>query len=408
MSDLVTRAQLVMLARTLNVPVERVQHFERLGAENVKALREGLANVIFDDHADTFKRLSALVPLAPLSIFLPIVQKLVPALVAGRAAGAVAVAHPNKAVPALALLSPSYAADASPYMDPRAIEKIAHLAPPGPTVEIANEILRRKDYATAGLFVDFATPELIRAVEQGIEDDEGLLRAGAYVLSPRTLSNVLRVIIESSPARVSRLIATAVAGPTDLRLATLSVLSRIDGDLIATVGDVLFDETDSDVVSSLLRLFVEEGAAAELLTFAGHLSPEALDLLGANPVLEDHGLLGQLLGVAVDEGEPEAWRGMLGAIERAPAESQTRFVNLLADRDEGTLGALAHILTEHHQWSVLLRILAVQDDDTQSRVAAKVGPSLTPADRASIDKHVKDLRLDDELKAVTAVLAPAG
>lgn len=408
MSDLVTRAQLEMLARTLHVPVDRIQHLDRLGAENVQSLREALANVLFDEHAETFSRVSALVPIAPLKIFLPIVQKKVPAMMAGRAAGAVGLAHPNKAAPALALLSTEYAADAAPYMDPRAVEKLVHIAPPGPVVEIANEILRRGDYATAGLFVDFATPELIRIVEQGVQDDEGLLRAGSYVRSGKTLSNVMRVIIEASPHRISRMITTAVNGPTDLRLATLSVLSRIDDDLIAVIGDVLFDGIDREVVTDLLSTYIREGAAAELLTFASHLSPSGLDMLAANPVLADQELVSDVVRAVAAENRPAVWRGLLDVAERADEHTQRRLARLIAELGDSPLADLGSMASAQHLWPVLLRVLANQDADIQTRIGSVWQQTLCADDQTSLEQHMRDLHLGEELRPVTAALTIAG
>lgn len=283
MTDLVTHAQLELLARTLHVPVERVEHLGRLGAEHVYALRNAVANVIFDEHGEMFSRVSALMPVLPLSVFVPIVQKKVPAKMAGRAAGAIGVAHPDKAGPALTLMKPAYAADAAAYMDPRAVEKLADVAPHGPLLEIANEVLRRRDYAVAGMFVDYATPELIRVMEQGIQDDEGLLRAASYVLSGKTVSSILRQF-EHNPGRLPRLVATAASGPTDLRLATLSVLSRLDEDVVAVAGDALVETTDGAMIADLVSTYLHEDAAPEFLTFAAGFRPAALQRLADDAV----------------------------------------------------------------------------------------------------------------------------
>ena len=45
MSELVTRAQLVMLARTLHVDTEKLQHLDRLHGEELKELREAMRGV---------------------------------------------------------------------------------------------------------------------------------------------------------------------------------------------------------------------------------------------------------------------------------------------------------------------------------------------------------------------------
>ena len=404
-TDLVSRAQIILLARTLHVEVEELQHLERLGAEHLNALREQISNVIFDDHAAIFKRVSALVPIVPLPIAMPIVQKMVPPMMAGRAAGAIGLAHPNKAAQALTLVKVPYAAEAAPYMDPRAVVQLATVAPPGPVVDIANELLARRDYATAGLFVDAATPELIKAVEAGVPDDEGLLRSGAYVLSGKTLSNIMRVMLDAESPRISGMIATAVNGDTDLRLAALSVLSRCDEDVITRGGDILFDETDSATLADMLREFVREGAGPELLHLSGHLSPSALDLVAANPATEDLDLIGELVKAAADSGEPQKWRGLLDILERTNDTVQQNVIGLVADLDHARLVALAHAATKEHLWPVVLRVLAKQDPDDQTRLTTALRPALDAKDQATLERHIHDLHLDDALKSVTSVLA---
>lgn len=149
MTDLVTRAQLVLLARTLHVPVERLEHLERLGAQRLDELHQRISGTLFDQHTPVFERISALVPIIPLGVSLPIVQRMVPPTMTGRAAGAVGVQHPRKAIDALLRLSIEYAADCAPYVDPRTVGQLADQAPTGPVIEIVNELLRRHDYITA-------------------------------------------------------------------------------------------------------------------------------------------------------------------------------------------------------------------------------------------------------------------
>ncbi len=282
MSELVARAQLQLLAKAMHVDVAEVAFLERLPVDRLHELRQRMSDAIFDAQAEKFRRISRLVPIVPLKMALPTIQKMVPPQMAGRAAGAVAVAHPKKAIEALSMLKPKYAAAAAPYLDPRAVEQIAHLAPAAPVVAISNEVLARGDYFTAGLFVDYATPELVRAIEAGVQDDEGILRAAALVYSSATLSSILRIIVEASPGRLSRVIKTTIDGPDDLKLATLSVAVRVDDDLVGAVGDVLMTETPPEKITELIELCAREDALPEARTLVDRLSPQARAVFDAN------------------------------------------------------------------------------------------------------------------------------
>lgn len=262
MSDLLTEAQLVMLAQTLDVPPERVSHLARLGADNVRALRERISDVLFDAHADTFRRVSALGPMVPSALVAKVAQAAIPALVGGRAGGALGVDHPDKAAGVLSRLSPGYMADAAPYLDPRALKVLAPKVPAGPLIPAAKELLARKDYVTAARFVEFATPELIRAFEEALDDDEGVLRVASYTHSDERLCDIVRTL---PLVRVASLITTAANATAELQMALISLVSRLDDELRREVGDLLFSELDDPVLTKVIDTVVANDALSQLM-----------------------------------------------------------------------------------------------------------------------------------------------
>ncbi|WP_327139594.1 hypothetical protein [Nocardia sp. NBC_01327] len=403
MSDLVTRAQLTLLSRTLHVPVERLEHLEKLGAQNLHELQERMAKVIFAQHNATFSRLSMLVPVIPLSISLPLVQRIVPPMIAGRAAGAIGVDHPRKAAEAVGMLTPSYAADGAPYLDPHTVGQLAEVAPPGPVVAIVNEMLRRKDYVTAGPFLAYATPELIRAVEQGTDDDEGLIRSAAYAYSSESISMVVRLLLDGLGQRIPRLVQTMINGSTELQLAALSVFSRCERDVIAGIGDVLFDTGSAQEIGALVRAFVAAGAMPETLRFIGEFSPAALDLLAANPVIGEPETIDAVAAVIDGNTEPVVWRGLLELAERVDPVIARRLGGKVSRFDSTVLAQVPGVLTAAHLWPPLLRVLAVAEPDAQSRIG-EAWSGLPDAERQEMLQRIADLGLGEQLSALMATL----
>ncbi|MCU1640502.1 MAG: hypothetical protein JWN03_777 [Nocardia sp.] len=403
MSDLVTRAQITLLSRTLHVPVERLEHLEKLGAKNLHELQERMAKVIFAQHNATFSRLSMLVPIIPLSISLPLVQRIVPPLIAGRAAGAIGVDHPRKAAEAVGMLKPSYAADGAPYMDPHTVGQLADVAPPGPVVEIVNEMLRRGDYVTAGPFLAYATPELIRAVEKGTHDDEGLIRSAAYAYSSESISMVVRHLLDGIEQRIPRLVQTILNGSTELQLAALSVFSRCETDVIVGIGDILFDTGSTEDVGELVRAFITAGAVPETMRFIGELSPAALDLLAANPVLAETDTIDAVAAAIDGNVEAAVWRGLLELAERTDPVITRRMGGKVSHFESDVLARLPEVLTAAHLWPPLLRVLAIAEPDAQSRIG-DAWSGLPDAERHAVEQHVTDLGLGEQLSALTATL----
>ncbi|WP_431952050.1 hypothetical protein [Nocardia lijiangensis] len=403
MSDLVTRAQIVLLARTLHVPAERLAHLEKLGAARLHELQQRIARRIFDEHAATFRRLAMLVPVIPLSISLPLVQRVVPPTMAGRAAGAVGVQHPKKAAEALGMLDVSYAADCVPYVDPRTVGALADVAPPGPVVAITNELLRRGDYVTAGPFLAYATPALIRAVEAGVHDDEGMIRSAAYAYSGANISAIIRHMLHGPAQRIPRLTATVLSGSAELRSTALSVFARCDEDVIAALGDVTFDVGTAEQNADFVRVAVDAGAVRELLTFTGHLGPSALDTLAANPVTGDHAVMSALVAEVAERPEPATLRGLVNLLERTDAETTRRWGRRLIESDDPVLIELPAIVTEARLWPALLRILAEIDAETQTRLG-EVWAKLPAAERDMLERRVHELRLDTRLATLTVTM----
>ncbi|MGW4248240.1 hypothetical protein, partial [Nocardia sp. NPDC004722] len=358
-----TRAQLVLLARTLHVPVERLAHLDKLGPHRLHELQQRMASQLFDQHNPVFERIAKLVPLIPLSISLPIVQKLVPPTMTGRAAGAIGVRYPAKAVEALLRLDVGYAADCAPYLDPRTVGQLADDAPPQPVVAIVNELMNRRDYITAGPFLAYATPELVRAVEEGVPDDEGLIRSAAYAYSGESISAVVRQLLAGSSQRLPRLLGTVINGSKELRLAALSVFARCTPDVIAAVGDILFEVAPPSAIADLLTTYIAADATTDMLRFLGHLSPTALTRLALNPVLSE---IAETLVDAVDgSSDVASWRGVLEPLARTPAEVRRRAGLRLAQLDTPTLLTVPALAQAARLWPPLLWVLAATDVDVQ-------------------------------------------
>ncbi|MEV6427648.1 hypothetical protein [Nocardia sp. NPDC051463] len=400
MSDLVIRAQIVLLARTLHVPAERLAHLERLGAAHLHELQERMAGIIFDQHAETFHRISKLVPIIPLGISMPLVQRIVPPMMTGRAAGAIGVVYPKKAAETVSLLGTSYAADCAPYMDPRTVGQIADVAPPEPIVNVLNEVLRRKDYVTAGPFLGYATPALIDAVEQGVHDDEGLIYAAAYAFSATSISAILRQLLFGQWQRLPRIVHTVLVGSSNLQLAALSAFARCDDDVITAVGDIMFAIGSTESISNLIVTAVHVGAIPELLTFTSHLSPTALDRMAANPVVGNEAALAAIIKDLDGRDEPAMWGGLFQLVGRVDADAQRRTARMLADMSDQAVAALPSIATVANLWPMLLPVLAAADADVHAKIGA-VWATLPPERRAGLELRIHELHLDTRLAAMT-------
>ena len=92
MTDLVTRAQIALLADLLDADPAALASLEHLGPEGVRALHGAMSDALFDSLASVFARVSKLAPLVPNGVVATLAQKAVPPEAAGRAGGALGLA----------------------------------------------------------------------------------------------------------------------------------------------------------------------------------------------------------------------------------------------------------------------------------------------------------------------------
>jgi hypothetical protein len=321
--DFRTRAQLTVLAETLDVEPERLAHLDRLGAENLRSLRERISARLFDEQAAVFAKLNRLAPLVPNGLVARLSEAIVPPLVAGRAAGALGLRNPERATAVLTELSPEYMADCAPYLDQRAVAVLAPTIPAELLAPAANVLMARRAYLTASWFLDYATPELVRELEAGIEDKAGLLRTTALVQSDEQLDEIVRALPRD---RVAAIVRSAVGSP-DLLVAGLSVLSRLSGELVADLGEPLFAELDDDGLAELARTAVQRDATAELLAVAAALPARTVRRLAANPALTEPEALRALADTAAERGD---WAGLERIAEHLTGEPARLVAELIA------------------------------------------------------------------------------
>ncbi|WP_156425582.1 MULTISPECIES: hypothetical protein [unclassified Mycobacterium] len=312
MADLVTRAQIALLADLLEADPAALASLEHLGADGVRALRCAMSDALFDSLASVFARVSKLAPLVPNAVVIAVAHKAVPPEVAGRAGGALGLAHEDRAVGVLSGMKPAYLADAAPYVDPRIIPHFAPKLPSRLLIPAAKELLRRREYLTASRFVEYATEQHIVDFEKAIDDDEGLIRTGALVWDTDVLNAIVRV---AGPTRLVRMTKAARAGSTQFALTMLSVLARIQPELASPAVEEFLGNPDTEAVSRLVSIAEGEGALAELLDLAAVLTDDGLRNLASAPILEDQSFAGRFSDAADTADRRKTWKRIEHALE---------------------------------------------------------------------------------------------
>ncbi len=399
MSNLVTRAQIVLLARTLHVPPERLSHLERLGPAHLHELQDRMIRLLFERHAQTFRRISKLVPFIPMSIGIPLMRRVVPAAMTGRAAGVIGIDHPKKIPEIVELLGTEYAADCQPYMDPDTIRHFTE-ATYDPFVQIITEVLRRRDYVTIGPILANAAPPLLGAIEQGVSDDEGLIYSAAYVYPAENLSTFMRQLLTGPAGRFPRMARTVLAGSPNLQLAGLSAFTRCEPEVVRAIGEILINAGSPPAIGNLVGTAIRVGAVPELLTLIGNLSRHTLGKMAANPVFDDPAIMAAIVASLSGRIEQNYWHGFFALAARTSTEIQQRTARLLAELPDANVVDLPMRATESDGWPMLLQLIAVADPAVQQRFGA-AWAALSAERRAGLQWHIHEHHLDARLSAIT-------
>jgi hypothetical protein len=311
MTDLVTRAQIDMLAETLGVPAEQLAHLGRFDDAQVRAINQHVSNAIFDAFEPAFKRIAMLAPLVPAGIAAKVSELAVPPICAGLAAGAVGVAHPQKAAAVLAKLSPTYAADSAPYLDPRAAEALAPVMPVEPLVKAAVVMVERGLFLTASRFVDFAPAELLQAAEKAIQDDAAMVRIAALSQSAARVAEIIAILPRE---RVQRIVRAGAVEP-ELRLDGLTVLARLDVAVVGELGEEVLGLLDDAELAGIAESALEADAVKEFLQMiAGFRAPEVARMASLAPVRDASAEPRFQAAAASDERAAAGWALLRAAL----------------------------------------------------------------------------------------------
>lgn len=316
-ADLITRAQITLLADLLQTDTASLMSLQRFGARDVEALRASISANIFDSLSSGFARISKLAPIMPNALVVAVAQKAVPPEVAGRVGGALGIDHEDRTIDVLAGMKPTYLADAARYIDPRIIPYFAPKLPAHLLVPTAKELLRRNDYLTASMFVEHATGPLIVDFEKALDDDEGLIRASALVSNTHVINEILRV---AGPARLSRMASRARTGNFEFIVAMLSVLARIDPGTSAPAVDELLGSSDTVSAARIIDCAETYDALSELLDLSALLGDERISHLASALQACDEILRQAVHDAADTAGRKLAWKRIDCASRELPAQ----------------------------------------------------------------------------------------
>lgn len=211
-------AEVTKLARILGRDPEGLAYLERLPPGDLRRLRDGVTEALYDAHGGSLRRLAAASRLLPSGLTATIGQRAFGPLLSARLAG---MLDTHKAVEVATKLPPPFLADVAVELDPRrAQDLIANIAP-ALIGQVTAELTARREYVTMGRFVGHLSDDAVDAAVAQM-DDEALLQV-AFVLEEKDqLSHLLSRLPKGRSAGI-----IGAAAHDGLWLEALDLLNHI-------------------------------------------------------------------------------------------------------------------------------------------------------------------------------------
>jgi hypothetical protein len=359
MSQLAIQSELDKLALSLGVDSEALGFLDHVAAEQLRALRVAIYEVLYREDRVLFGRMAAVARRLPVALTVRVAEHLGPLLTAR-----VASEMPSERGVELARrMSATFAADVCVYLDPRRTrDLIAHL-PTGWAVEVSLELARRGDFVTMSRFVDFVSDDAVRGVVESIEDEAALLRVAFYMGAKNRMDHFFRML---PPQRLEALIVRVEDEPDELLPALLSLLIHVSYGLKRELGDIAAAQ-DESVLTGYVRATQRLDLWPDILPVVAAMSEPCRAKVVNLPILSEPAFQKRVVSAADDHG---LWGVLLPLVEMMNASTRAALAEIIAARGDVTLQGAGDAALTGEQWDSLLDLVALMPRAKQDALVA--------------------------------------
>lgn len=221
-----TRAELMKLARLLDLEVDELAYLEGIDPADLRQLREQTTEALFDSGGAALSRLAMGSRLLPTGVIASIGQHAFGPVLAARIAG---LLDPGRAADVAAKMPTDFLAQIAVHLDPRRAADVLARIPVKRIAEVARELIAAGEHVTLGRFVGHLSDEAV--VLSVREMDDFTVVSVGFVLED--LSAISRVLALLDPKRLDGLL-DAVVG-TELWPDVLELYDQVPAPLRARV-----------------------------------------------------------------------------------------------------------------------------------------------------------------------------
>jgi hypothetical protein len=362
MSKLAAQAELIKLGRTLEVDPQRLAFLASVPAEQLRALRVAIYELLYNEDRELYARVARLFRRVPGRLTAPAVERIL-----GPAATArLAAELPSRRAAEVALrASIAFLADTAVHLDPRRSHDLIRQLPAERVAPVALELIRRRDYITMSRFVDFLSEDALRAVLDTIPDEEALLRIAFFMGSKNHLDHLVRML---PPERLDALVRLVADESRDLLAPFLSLIIHSSYGLKRELGDLVAAQ-DEAVLDGLVRSAHEQDVWGDVLPAVAAMSEAAREKVVNLPVLREAPVQESILRAA---DRHALWGIVLPMVAMMDDANREAVAGILAGMPPATLRRAADAALMGEQWEALLDLVRRTPLSTQEHFATIV------------------------------------
>jgi len=362
MSRLEHDAEMLKLARFLDLDVQQLDMLATVPAEDIRTLRAQVTHYFFASDHHFFRRLVSASRLLPISVLAMVAEKVLGPLLAARVAGQMDV---DRGVGIAERLPTDFLAELCLSLDPEHTQDLIRAMPVNRIRDVGKALAKEKEYVTMARFVEIVTEEAIRGVLADLEDDAALLHIAFFVEEKPRLERILDLVPE---ARIIRIIELAAAR-NDLWPEALSLMEHVGPQWRGRLGD-LAASLDGHVLDSMIRSVAAEDLWSVVLPVVECMQAESQARFASHPTMQEPEMLRSVLQAADREGN---WHLVLPVVEQMDDAAKASAAQQTDALDGEQLLRVAEAAAEHDQWHQLLALIDHMEGRQKEQTLGLIG-----------------------------------
>lgn len=362
MSRLEHEAEILKLARFLDIDAQQLDILDAVPPADIRALRAQVTHHFFASDHHFFRRLVTASRLLPISLLAMVAEKVLGPMLAARVAGQMDV---DRGVGIAERLPTDFLAELCLSLDPDHTQDLIRAMPINRIRDVAKALAKDEEYVTMARFVDIVTEDAIRGVLEDLHDDAALLHIAFFVEDKPRLERILDLLPET---RIVRIIEMAAAR-NDLWPEALSLMEHVGDGWRGRLGD-LAASLDTHVLDSMIRSVASEDLWSIVLPVVQCMRPESQARFASHATMQEPEMLRSALHAADREGN---WHLVLPLIEQMDDTAKASVARQTDALDGEQLLRVAEAAATHGQWHHLLAMIERMEEQQKTQMLGLLG-----------------------------------